>query len=76
VQVLKDQAFSEITLALAEETEAHSDDELMQEDEQVYHVMVKEGRSKKVKTFFRMLDEQRRHANRRKKNYLQSAVTE
>ena len=79
MEILKAQAFDERTVALAEETEAHSDDEFDQQDsqthEQLYHVTVKEGRSKKVKDFFRMLDQQRQRANKRKRRYLRLAVT-
>jgi rubrerythrin len=76
---MKAQAFDEKTVALAQETEAHSDDELDQPDnqsrEQVYHITVKEGRSNKVKVFFRMLDQQRQRANKRKKRYQRLTVT-
>lgn len=77
--MLKAQAFNEKAVALAEENEAHSDDEFDQEDnetrEQVYHITVKEGRSKKVQDFFRMLDVQRQHANKRKRKYQRLSVT-
>ena len=73
MNMLKAQAFNEIAVSLAEENEAHSDDEFDQEDnqtrEQVYHITLKEGRSKKVKDFFRMIDVQRQHANRRKQKH-------
>jgi 16S rRNA U516 pseudouridylate synthase RsuA-like enzyme len=63
--MLKAQAFEKTTVALAEETEAHSDDEFVEDE--VYHITVKEGRSKKVKAFFRMLDQQRQRANKRRR---------
>lgn len=79
MEILKGQAFDENTVALAEETEAHSDDEFDQQDnqtrEQVYHITVKEGRSDKVKVFFRMLDEQRQRANKRKRRHQRLAMT-
>lgn len=79
MDLLKAQAFNPVTVSLAEENEAHSDDEFDQEDgqtrEQVYHITVKEGRSKKVETFFRMLDVQRQRANKRKRKHQRLSVT-
>ena len=79
MDLLKAQAFNAVTVSLAEENDAHSDDEFDQEDnqtrEQVYHITEKEGRSKKVKIFFRMLDVQRQRANKRKRKYQRLSVT-
>ncbi|EDR04503.1 uncharacterized protein LACBIDRAFT_330689 [Laccaria bicolor S238N-H82] len=61
VRILKAQGFNERTVDLADEAEAHSDDELAEGDsgsQLTYHIKVKDGCSIKVKSFFWMLDSQ------------------
>lgn len=69
--MLKAQGFNTRVIALAGETEAHSDDEFADDGnaEAKYHIKEKEGRSPKVKNFFRMADLQRRRMVRAKKNH-------
>lgn len=71
LDVLKAQGFGKRVIALANETEAHSDDEL--EDDTsgkvIYHIKEKEGRASKVKNFFRMADQQRQRMARAKRRY-------
>lgn len=71
VDVLKAQGFNSRVIALANETEAHSDDELEDSDGDgpVYHIKEKEGRSEKVKAFFRMADKQRQRMARAKRRH-------
>ena len=55
------QSFDTTVLSLANETEAHSDDECLSDNEdgtEIYRIRNKEPRSTKVKTFLRMLDQQ------------------
>jgi hypothetical protein len=54
-------------MALANENEAHSDDELAEGDtDSVYHIKEKEGRATGVTAFFRMADKQRQRMNKSK----------
>ena len=67
VCILKAQGFNEQTVDLADKAEAHSDDEVAEGDsgsELTYHIKIKDGRSMKVKSFFRMLDSQHRRLDR------------
>ncbi|KAF9471291.1 hypothetical protein BDN70DRAFT_977169, partial [Pholiota conissans] len=59
VDILKAQGFNDRVIALAQETEAHSDDESDDEGE-TYTITRKEGRSEKVTNLFRMCDEMHR----------------
>ncbi|GLB39666.1 hypothetical protein LshimejAT787_0701760 [Lyophyllum shimeji] len=73
IDVLKAYGFNKQVLALASETEAHSDDDLPEGTEEsaeaVYQIAEKEGRSEKVKKFFRMADEQRRRMAMRRNRH-------
>ncbi|KAG6913722.1 hypothetical protein DXG01_004703 [Tephrocybe rancida] len=74
VNVLKAQCFSQQVISLAKETEAHSDDELIEANDANgiagnYHIKVKEGRSQKVKTLFRLADVTRRRLASGKRGY-------
>ncbi|KAI4518097.1 hypothetical protein K525DRAFT_209390 [Schizophyllum commune Loenen D] len=60
MEVLIAQSFDTTVLSLANETEAHSDDECLSDNEdgtEIYRIRNKEPRSTKVKTFLRMLDQ-------------------
>lgn len=69
--------FNKQVVALARENEAHSDDELAEENagsvDAVYYIKEKEGRAKKVTAFFRMADEERKRMNRSKGRHLKLA---
>ncbi|KAF9455477.1 hypothetical protein BDZ94DRAFT_1366458 [Collybia nuda] len=56
INVLKAQGFNKRVVSLALENEAHSDDELGDvNNDTVYFIKEKEGRSTKIKNFFRMV---------------------
>ncbi|RDB18252.1 hypothetical protein Hypma_000603 [Hypsizygus marmoreus] len=72
LKVLMAQGFNKRVIALADETEVHSDDELAEgvttdSGEAVYHIKEKEGRSTKVMNFFRMADVRRRRMDQSKR---------
>ncbi|KAG6913893.1 hypothetical protein DXG01_003672 [Tephrocybe rancida] len=74
VNILKAQCLSQHVISLAKETEAHSDDELIEANDANgiagnYHIKVKEGRSQKVKTLFRLADVTRCHLASGKRGY-------
>ena len=78
---LKDQGFNEHVLALAEENEAHSDDELAPPvgsnttpGEPIYHIKQKDGRAQKVTNFFQTIDVQRRLKARRRGRHQKFAI--
>lgn len=75
--VIKAQGFNKLVVALAHETEAHSDDELTDSAEvPVYHIKEKAGRSQKVTKFFRMADVQRqRMAQSKSRHYRYITIT-
>jgi hypothetical protein len=63
-------------IRLASETEAHSDDEqaalpaqASDTGEIIYHIKEKEGRSDKVKNFFRLADDVRRRMAKGKRKH-------
>jgi len=64
--------FNNRVLSLVHKTEAHSDDELPEgisnSTDTAYFIKEKEGRSTKVKDFYRMLDKQHKRMAKGKKN--------
>lgn len=76
------EGFGENILALARDAESHSDDELGDAEHvavgssnrpgtpmQVFYIKTKDGRSAKVKAFFRKLDEKQRRMAMAKSRY-------